>query len=132
MRTRTRTGSSIRPPGSRLLHLIDDASSRPVVAWVLLTADGAWLVFSTVVGFPARLETIFQTLVAALTLALVFVIQHTQSREQLITQRKLDELLRAMPKASDSLIALEEASDEMVAAVHADHLERRFETVQEG
>jgi hypothetical protein len=43
--------------------------------------------FSVAVGFPTRLETIFPTLVAALTLALVFVIQHTQAREQLVTQR---------------------------------------------
>lgn len=129
MRTTRNSGSSIRPPGSRLLHLIDEGSSRPLVAWLLLTADAVWVLFSVVVGFPTRLETVFQTLVAAITLALVFVIQHTQAREQLVTQRKLDELLRALPRASDSLIALEEASDDEVAAVHADHLEQRQQTV---
>jgi low affinity Fe/Cu permease len=30
---------------------------------------------------PARRETIFQTVVAALTLTMVFVIQHTQARQ---------------------------------------------------
>ena len=50
-----------------------------------------------VVGFPSRLETIFQTLVAAVTLGMVLVIQHTQSRQQEVTQRKLDELLNAVP-----------------------------------
>ncbi len=75
---------SIRPPGSRLLHVIDREASRPLVAWVLVSADVVWLLYSAVVGFPSRLETIFQTLVAALTLAMVFVIQHTQAREQLV------------------------------------------------
>jgi low affinity Fe/Cu permease len=39
-----------------------------------------WLVVSAAVGFPGRWETVFQTLVAGLTLAMVFVIQHTQAR----------------------------------------------------
>jgi low affinity Fe/Cu permease len=48
---------------------------------------------------------------------MVFAIQHTQSREQLVTQRKLDELLRAQPGADDRLIAAEEASDEELDAL---------------
>ena len=67
-------------------------------------------------GFPARWETIFQTLVAALTLTMVFVIQHTQARHQRATQRKLDEILLAMPGADNSLLTLEHASDEELAS----------------
>ena len=91
--------------------------SRPLlVVVVVVAADIVWVVYSTVVGFPSRLETIFQTMVGALTLALVFVIQHTQAREQLVTQRKLDELLRALPHADNALIAFEEASDDELAS----------------
>lgn len=119
---------STRSPGSRLLHDLDRATSRPVVAWILVTIDVLWLLFSIVVGFPARLETIFQTLVAALTLAMLFIIQHTQAREQHITQRKLDELLAAVPRADNSLVALEDASDAEVDAIHRDHLRLRDQT----
>jgi hypothetical protein len=59
---------------------------------------GAWIIVSVVAGFPARWETIFQTVVAALTLAMVFVIQHSQARHQRATQRKLDEILLAIPR----------------------------------
>lgn len=52
---------------------------------------------------------------------MVFVIQHTQSRQQLVTQRKLDEILRSLQHADNAVIALEEASDDQVAGVHADH-----------
>ncbi len=65
---------SVRPPGSRLPHRLDRVSSRPGVAWTLLTADLLWLLYSIAFGFPARWESIFQTVVAAITLALVFVI----------------------------------------------------------
>jgi low affinity Fe/Cu permease len=72
-----------------------------VVAAVVL-----WVLFSAVFGFPARLESVFQTLASAMTLAMVFVIQHTQSRAQAATQRKLDEILRSSPSADNTLITL--------------------------
>jgi low affinity Fe/Cu permease len=63
----------------------------------------------------------------ALTLALVFVIQHTQAREQLVTQRKLDELLQALSRADNAVIGLEDASDAELAAVHDEHRALREE-----
>lgn len=101
----------LKPPGSRVLHAVDRLASRPGLAFAIVAADLLWLGFSALVGFPSRLETIFQTLVAGLTLAMVFVIQHTQSREQAVTQRKLDELLWALPGADNALITLEDAPD---------------------
>jgi low affinity Fe/Cu permease len=50
--------------------------------------------------------------VAAITLTMVFVIQHTQARHQRATQRKLDEILLAMPGTDNSLLRLEHASDD--------------------
>ncbi len=122
---------SITAPGSHLLHIIDGLSSRPAVAWTLLAADTVWVLVSIVFGFPSRLETIFQTLVAALTLALVFVIQHTQAREQLVVQRKLDEILRALPRADNTVIGLEDATDEELATVHEEHRALREQATAE-
>jgi len=50
-------------------------------------------------------------------LMMVVIIQHTQGREQMATQRKLDELLRALPQAESGLMMLEEESDETIQAV---------------
>lgn len=71
---------------------------------------------SIAAGFPPRWEIVFQTLVAALTLSMVFVIQHTQARHQQAAQRKLDEILLAMPGIDNSLLTLEHAAD---AELHA-------------
>ena len=91
----------------------------------MLGAVGAWVGASIATGFPARWETIFQTLVAAVTLAMVFVVQHTQARHQRATQRKLDEILRALPNADNSLITLEHASDAELHATGREHRQVR-------
>ena len=116
--------------GSRLLHLMDRVASRPLVAVVIVALDAVWVVASVASGFPGRLETVFQTIVAALTLAMVFAIQHTQGREQVATQRKLDEILRALPDASNALIAFEDAPDHEVLSAHEAHRQLRQDAVE--
>ena len=119
----------IRAPDSRVLHVIDRIASNSTVAAVAVLADAVWVVGSLMLHFPTRLETIFQTLVAALTLAMVFVIQHTQRREQVATQRKLDEILRALPQADNTMIAFEEASDAQLAQARQHHLGLRTQAL---
>jgi len=96
---------------SLLLSKADRYASRPAAAVVVLAAAGAWLVVSIIAGFPAQWETIFEAVVAALTLVMVFIIQHTQARHQRATQRKLDEILLALPGTDNALVTLEHASD---------------------
>jgi low affinity Fe/Cu permease len=100
-----------RSAGSRVLYRVDLWASQPVTALVVLAGVLVWLVVSLAEGFPGRWETVFQTLVAALTLTMVFVIQHSQARQQAATQRKLDEILQALPGADNALLSLEHASD---------------------
>ena len=115
-----------RTAGSRLLYRADHYSSLPVVA----VAAGLVLVCALAVGialgFPNGWVVAFESATSAVTLAMVFVIQHTQSREQAATQRKLDELLQALPGAETGLIMLEEASEEMMNEVEEGqrHLKR--------
>ena len=112
-------------PLRRLLSRVDRWASRPLTALIVIAADLAWVLLSVAMGFPGLEERIFQTLVAALTLAMVFVIQHTQAREQAATQRKLDEILQALPGADNSLLALEHASDAELRATGYLHREIR-------
>jgi low affinity Fe/Cu permease len=96
-----------------------------MIALIVICADLGWLLLSVATGFPGLGERVFQTLVAALTLAMVFVIQHTQAREQAATQRKLDEILQALPGADNSLLMLEHASEDELRASHDSHREIR-------
>jgi low affinity Fe/Cu permease len=94
---------------------------------VLLVVGAAvvWITVSIAAGFPARWESVFQALVAAVTLSMVFIIQHTQARHQRATQRKLDEILLAMPGTDNSLLTLEHASDEELHASAHQHRQAR-------
>ena len=124
MREGSGQGTAQRPAGSRVLHALDRWAAGPTLALSVVTADMMWLFYSAVIGFPARLETIFQTLVAATTLAM-FSSFNTQTREQAATQRKLDEILRALPEADNSLITLEEAPDDELEAATVAHRDAR-------
>jgi low affinity Fe/Cu permease len=116
---------------SRWLSRADRQASRPLAAVLVIGAAAVWLVISIAAGFPARWETIFQTLVAALTLVMVFVIQHTQARHQRATQRKLDEILLALPGTDNSLLRLEHASDEELRVTGHQHREIRQAVLDE-
>jgi low affinity Fe/Cu permease len=116
---------------SRWLSRLDRHASRPLTAVLVVGAAAAWIVVSIAAGFPARWETVFQTLVAALTLTMVFVIQHTQGRHQRATQRKLDEILRALPGTDNSLLTLEHASDEELHATGKQHRQIRQAALDE-
>jgi low affinity Fe/Cu permease len=120
-----------RSRGSRLLWSVDQYTGAALTAVSVLAAGIAWVALSVVYDFPDQWERIFQTLVAAVTLVMVFVIQHTQARHQAATQRKLDEILRVLPGADNSLLALEHASDDELRAAHQQHQQIRETALQE-
>src|ERR1700733_9425341 len=97
-------------PSSRVLHRIDYYTSVPTAALILAVVLAVALIVGAVLGFPGGGMSGFE-------LMMVAVIQHPQGREQTATQRKLDELLRAMPHAQTGLIMLEEESDETIQEV---------------
>ena len=110
---------------SRLLRALDWLTSKSWVAVSVVVLDLVWVAFSARFEFPQRLESVFQTMVAAVTLAMVFVIQHTQARQQAVTQRKLDEILNALPEADPALITLERATGAELRRAAVRHREVR-------
>ncbi len=104
------------------------ALHRRLVAAALILA---WVVFGVVIEFPAWWDNALFIVSSTVTLILVFAIQHTQARQQTATQRKLDELLRAIPRADNRLIAVEEAPDHELEALMEDDLETRNTAVDD-
>jgi low affinity Fe/Cu permease len=128
MRIESGSVSGGKSPASRILHTLDGLASVSWFALTVVSLDLVWVAFSLRFEFPPRLETVFQTVVAAITLAMVFVIQHTQARQQEATQRKLDEILASLPDADKSLISLERAPDHELREVTRKHRDVREDT----
>ncbi len=110
-------------PFSSAVHHVDRVTSRPITAVVVVLLIVIFGIALTIAGFPQAWETSFATVCAAITTVMVFTIQHTQSREQAATQLKLDELIRAMPRADDRLVHVESGSDEELAELEQRQLE---------
>jgi low affinity Fe/Cu permease len=111
---------------SRLLHKVGDVSSRASTAGIVAAGVVVFVVVLAVDGFPSGWEVSFEFAAAAITLVMVFVIQHTQTRQQVATQLKLDELIRSTPRADDLLIHIESADDEELIALHQDAVDEHL------
>jgi low affinity Fe/Cu permease len=110
--TRRRRGLAQRTGTSGAVHVLHELTARPTIAVVAAIVVGiAWVVI-VATGFDSDLELVFGNLCASVTVVMVFVLQHTERRERLALQLKLDELLHASPKTEERLVAVEEASDE--------------------
>ena len=118
-----RTAPATSNPFSSAVHHVDRVTSRPMTAVVVTVLIVAFGVALALAGFPEPWQTSFAAACAAVTTIMVFTIQHTQSREQAATQLKLDELIRAMPRADDRLVHVESGSDEELAELEQRQLE---------
>ncbi|HEX3564372.1 MAG TPA: low affinity iron permease family protein [Acidimicrobiales bacterium] len=119
------------PRNSRVLYRVEHYSSLPSVALSIVVALIALVAVGAALGFPTGWVAGFEVGASAITLMMVFAIQHTQGREQAATQRKLDEILQAIPGAADHLMMLEEAPREVILEVEERHREARSDSVDD-
>jgi low affinity Fe/Cu permease len=116
---------------SKVLHWIGEMTARSGVAAIVALVVLVFAVVLTIEGFPGRWETGFSTAATSITLVMLFVIQHTQSRQQVATQLKLDELIRTSPGADDLLVKIENAHDDELIDREQDHIDHH-EALRDG
>ena len=97
---------------SRVLHWVSDFTSRAGTAIAVSFSLLVFILILAINGFPGNWLVGFSSVAESITLIMLFVIQHTQSRQQVVLQLKLDELIRTSPQADDLLVHLEGADDE--------------------
>ncbi|MEO9180859.1 MAG: low affinity iron permease family protein, partial [Acidimicrobiales bacterium] len=114
---------------SKAIYHVDHYTSMSIVVVAFSAALLGMLVLGAMLGFTGSWVTTFNVAVSSVTLLMVFTIQHTQGREQVATQRKLDELLRAIPGAAESLMMLEEAPKAFMLEVEENQREVRNDLV---
>jgi len=102
------------PRTSRIVHRLDALATLPTIAIAsALFVVAGWIVI-LVSGLDAKVQFVFGNLCASVTLVMVFVLQHTQRREQLALQLKLDEIVHALPEADERLVAVEASPDDEI------------------
>jgi low affinity Fe/Cu permease len=127
-RRRIEHRTSQLPIWSRILYKIEHYTVLPAVALVVTAVVVVLLVVIAALGFPNDWVASFEISVSSVTLVMVFAIQHTQGREQAATQRKLDELIRALPGADESLMMLEEAPREFMLDIEVEQRDVRLKS----
>ena len=85
----------------------------------------AWALTGPVFHYSDTWQLVVNTGTSILTFLMVFLIQNTQNRDARAINLKLDEVIRAMDKASNHMINIERLSD-----VELDLVEEQFRTLR--
>lgn len=73
-----------------------------------------WLVTGPYFHFSDTWQLVINTLTSVVTFLIVFIIQHTQNRDTISIQLKLDELIRANQQAHNFMMDLEKFNDKQI------------------
>jgi low affinity Fe/Cu permease len=71
-----------------------------------------WLISGPLFGFSDTWQLIINTSTTIITFLMVFVIQHSQNKDTMALQLKLNELIASHDKASNRLIDIEDLTEE--------------------
>ncbi len=124
METEVPPHTRLSPYLRRLDRIVAHSAAVGIVA-VVVVGSGIALAAT---GFPDFWESLFSTAAWAVALVMVFVLHHTQRREQIATQLKLDELIRALPQADDHYVRVQAAADEEVQELEQRQIEHHRAT----
>jgi low affinity Fe/Cu permease len=93
-------------------------SGRPVTFMIAVAVIVIWGVTGPIFGYSDTWQLLINTGTTIVTFLMVFLIQHTQNRDTLALQVKLDELIIAMRGARNKMAAAEDLCDTDLEALH--------------
>ena len=117
---------------SRVVHRLGELSSTSAATAAAAALSLAFLVGAVLSSRTADVLVVFEAIAAAVTLVMVFALQHAASRQQVAVQRKLDEILNALPQADSRLVRVETASPGELDELEERHDDLRRAAVREG
>jgi low affinity Fe/Cu permease len=96
-------------------------TGRPVAFGVAVTIVLIWALTGPLFGFSDTWQLVINTGTTIITFLMVFLIQHTQNRDTVALQIKLDELIRVLPAARNLLLDLEELDEEAQEKIRTEY-----------
>ena len=119
------------PPTTKLspyLHRLDRVVAHSAAVGIVAAVTIGCSIALAATDFPPFWESLFSVCAWAVTLVMLFVLHHTQRREQVATQLKLDELIRALPQADDHFVRVQAAADDEVQELEQRHIDHHHAT----
>ena len=87
-------------------------TGRPVTCVIAFIIIIAWAAVGPVFKYSDTWQLVINTGTTIITFLMVFVIQHSQNKDTVALQLKLNELIAALPNTSNRLIDVEDLSEE--------------------
>jgi low affinity Fe/Cu permease len=104
---------------------------RPVVFSIALATVLAWAILGPAYHYSDTWQLVINTGTTIVTFLMVFLIQHSQTRDTLAIQIKLSELVLAQQGAENRLARVEDLSDEEMERLQQEY-RRRAESLEDG
>lgn len=106
---------------TRLSKKTSHVTGHPMTFFLALAVIFVWIVTGPVFNYSDTWQLAINTGTTIVTFLMVFLIQHTQNRDTLAMQLKLDELIYATRKAHNALLNLEELSEDEMEAIRKNY-----------
>lgn len=104
--------SSVSKFFNRFSGIVTKATGRPAAFIIALLIIIIWAVTGPIFGFSDTWQLVINTGTTIITFLMVFVIQHSQNKDTLAIQLKLNELIAANYDASNRVVAIEDLTEE--------------------
>jgi low affinity Fe/Cu permease len=99
-------------------------SGKPITFLSAVALVLIWALTGPIFNYSDTWQLVINTGTTIITFLMVFLIQHTQNRDTIALQVKLDELILASKNARNEMAAIEDASEEDLEAVKEEMKER--------
>lgn len=97
------------------------AAGRPITFVIAITLIVLWALSGRFFDYSDTWQLVINTSTTIITFLMVFLIQHTQSRDTETLQIKLDEVIRAIGKAQNAILDLDELDDEQLRRLRSEY-----------
>ena len=102
---------------NRFSSIVTKATGGPAAFIIATAIIIVWGITGPVFHFSDTWQLVINTGTTIITFLMVFVIQHSQNKDTLALQLKLNELIAANSRASNRLISIEELTEEELEVI---------------
>jgi low affinity Fe/Cu permease len=117
MTTKSSAKNSFSKSFEKISSSLTRASGSPAAVLIAMGVIITWAFLGPVFGYSDTWQLVINTGTTIVTFIMVFIIQHSQNKDTIAIQLKLNELIAANDKASNRLVNIEELTEEELQTI---------------